>query len=114
VETLIVRDSASTPAEGKAKVRFINLAPDAPALDVIEGENTSLFSAQSFKDPSEFKEVNAATDSFAVKAAGTTDALVSADDINLLPGKFYTLIVRGFANPPAGNSNELSLEVINH
>jgi hypothetical protein len=114
VETLMVRDSASTPAEGKAKVRFINLSPDAPAMDVIEEESTALFSAQSFKDPSEFVEVDAATESFAVKAAGTTDELVSADDINLLPGKFYTLIVRGFVNPPAGNSNALSLEVINH
>jgi hypothetical protein len=114
LETLMVRDSASTPAEGKAKVRFINLSPDAPAMDVIEEESTALFSGQSFKDPSEFVEVNAATDFFAVNAAGTTDELVSADNIDLLPGKFYTLIVRGFANPPAGNSHALSLEVINH
>lgn len=114
VETLIVRDSASAPADGKAKVRFINLSPDAPALDVTEGENTSLFSAQTFKDPSDFVEVNATSDSFAVKAAGSSDELLSADDISLRPGGFYTIIVRGFANPPSGNNNGLSIEVVRH
>jgi hypothetical protein len=113
-ETLIVRDSASAPADGKAKVRFINLSPDAPALDVIEGENTPLFSAQVFKDPSDFVEIAAEVDSFAVQAAGTTDPLVSAKDLSLLPGRFYTIIVRGFTNPPSGNNNALSMEVIKH
>lgn len=114
VETLIVRDSASTPGEGKAKVRFINLSPDAPALDVIEGESTSLFSAQSFKNASDFVEVNATTDSFAVNAVGTTEELVSVKDVNLNSGGFYTIIVRGFANPPSGNTNGLNIEVIKH
>jgi hypothetical protein len=113
-ETLIVRDSASVPSEGKAKVRFIHLSPDAPALDVTEGEDTPLFSAQAFKDPSEFVEITTEVESFAVKATGTTDPLVSAKDLSLLPGRFYTIIVRGFANPPAGNSNSLSMEVIKH
>jgi hypothetical protein len=113
-ETLIVRDSASAPSDGKAKVRFINLSPDAPALDVIEGDSTTLFPAQSFKDPSAFLEINASVDSFTAKASGTTEPLMSAKDLNLLPGRFYTIIVRGFENPPSGNNNDLSIEVIRH
>lgn len=113
VETLVVRDSASTPASGKAKVRFINLSPDAPALDVTPGENeTPLFASQSFKQPSAFTEVNAENSSFDVKATGNTDVLVSVSDINLQPGRFYTIITRGFVNPPSGNNNALSIEVI--
>jgi hypothetical protein len=113
-ETLIVRDSASAPSDGKAKVRFINLSPDAPALDVVGGDSTALFSAQVFKSPSDFVEITPDVDSFAAKASGTTDALVSAKDLSLFPGRFYTIIVRGFANPPSGNNNALSIEVIKH
>ena len=113
VEALTVRDSASSPASGKAKIRFINLSPDANALDVISGEGADpLFAAQAFKQPSNFVELDAAESSFVIKPAGGTDELVSVSDINIQPGKFYTIIARGFANPPSGNNNELSLEVI--
>jgi|SRR5688572_8279410 len=112
VETLTVRDSASAPAEGKAKIRFINLSPDATSLDVSVNESTPLFTAQAFKQPSEFVEVDASASSFAVKTAGGSDELVSVSDINLRTGRFYTIIARGFAHPPSGNNNALSLEVI--
>lgn len=112
VEALTVRDSTSAPTEGKAKVRFINLSPDATSLDVTLNEGTSLFSGQAFKQPSDFVEIDADKSSFAVKAAGGSDASVSVSDLNLRPGRFYTIIARGFANPPSGNNNALSLEVI--
>lgn len=113
VEVLTVRDSASTPSTGNDKVRFINLSPDANAFDVTSSEGSALlFSAQAFKQPSDFIEVDAQESSFILKTAGTTDELVSVSDINLREGRFYTIIARGFANPPAGNNNALSLEVI--
>jgi hypothetical protein len=112
VETLTVRDSAGAPAEGKAKIRFINLSPDAASLDVSLNESTSLFTGQAFKQPSEFAEVDASESSFAVKTTGESDELVSVSDVDLRPGRFYTIIARGFANPPSGNNNALSLEVI--
>lgn len=113
VEALTVRDSASAPTEGTAKIRFINLSPDASALDVISNEGSGpLFAGQEFKKPSDFVEVDAEESSFGIIPAGGTDELVSVSDINIQPGKFYTIIARGFANPPAENTNELSLEVI--
>jgi len=113
VEALAVRDSASSPGSGKAKVRFINLSPDAPALDLSSTENSApVFTSQAFKKPSEFLEVDAKEYAFDVKTSGGTDSLVSVSDVELREGNFYTIIVRGFANPPAGNNNELSVEVI--
>jgi hypothetical protein len=113
VQALAVRDSATAPAAGKAKVRFINLSPDAASLDLASNENTTpMFTGQAFKQPSEFVEVDAENYSFDVKTSGQAEALVSVSDINLQPGKFYTIITRGFANPPAGNNNALSVEVI--
>lgn len=113
VEALTVRDSASAPSEGKAKVRFINLSPDAGALEVTpDGVESPLFEARDFKQPSNFVEVEAGSSSFVLVPAGGDDELVTVKDIELRPGRFYTIIARGFANPPAGNNNELSLEVI--
>ncbi len=113
VEALAVRDSASAPSEGKAKVRFINLSPDAGALEVsTNDEDSSLFDAGEFKQPSNFVEVDGGSSSFVLKSAGGSDQLVTVSDIALRPGRFYTIIARGFVNPPAGNNNKLSLEVI--
>lgn len=113
VETLTLRDSADAPGEGKAMIRFINLSPDANALDLsINDDTTPVFSAKEFKQPSEFTEIDASESSFVVKTAGGSEALVSVSDIDIRPGKFYTIIARGFANPPAGNNNALSVEVI--
>ena len=113
VEALTVVDSASAPAAGKAKIRFINLSPDAGAFDLTANEDTAaMFTGQGFKQASGFIEVDAAESSFVLKLAGGSDELVSVSDVELQDGKFYTIIARGFAAPPAGNNNELSLEVI--
>lgn len=113
LSTLIVEDNADTPATGKALVRFIQLSPDAPAVDFSVGEdNTPLFTNQQFKQATDFTEVTADTYSLAVKAAGGSDALVSVPEAELKSGGIYTVIVRGFTNPPSGNSNGLSIQII--
>lgn len=112
VEALLVVDSAATPGAGKAMVRFINLAPDAPAFDLTAG-TTAIFTGNKFKDASQFAEIDAATYTFDVKSAGgTTEALISASDVEILPGRFYTIITRGFVNPPTGNDHVLSVEIL--
>lgn len=113
VEALTVRDSTNAPSEGKAKVRFINLSPDAGSLEISSNdEGSSLFGPREFKQPSHFVEVDAASSSFVLSSAGSNDELVTVSDVELRSGRFYTIIARGFTNPPAGNNNELSLEVI--
>ena len=114
VEALLVLDSAAAPASGKAMVRFINLAPDAPAFDLTSGSDggSMLFSGNGFKGATAFQEVAADTYTFQVRNAGASDALISAEDVEILPGRFYTIITRGFVNPPNGNTNILSVEVL--
>ena len=57
----------------------------------------------------EFKEVNATTFSFDVKGG---DQELSSNEIQFVHGRYYTILVRGFAQPPAGNQNILSVEVL--
>jgi len=110
---LAVRDTADTPESGKAKIRFINLSPDASALDVlVKDTDDPLFVEQGFKDPSAFVEIEAAKTSLVLKANGGNEELVKVSDVDFRSGRFYTIIARGFVNPPAGNNNKLSVEVV--
>jgi hypothetical protein len=111
IETLVVQDSAATPASGKAMVRFVNLSPDAPAIDVASTDG-SLFTNTSFKQATAFRELDAKTYSFDVKSAASGEVLLTAKDVVVRPGGFYTIVTRGFAAPPAGNTNVLSVEVL--
>ena len=113
LEALLVVDSAGTPSTGKAMVRFINLAPDAPAYDLtLGGSETPLFVDKGFKGYTTFKEVEAGNLTVEVRSTGGSEAVLSAEDVEILPGRFYTIATRGFVNPPAGNNHVLSLEVI--
>jgi len=113
VEALLVVDSAGTPATGKAMVRFVNLAPDAPSFDVAaNGDTTPVFSNLSFKDATQYKEIDANIYDFQIRNSGASDAIVAAEDVEILAGRYYTIITRGFVNPPQGNTNILSVEVL--
>lgn len=112
VEALLVADSAASPAAGKAMARFVNLSPDAGAFDVTADGTTPLFVAQSFKQATQFREIDADTYTFAIKNAGGSDPIVSAADVDIIAGKYYTVITRGFVSPPEGNTNVLSVEVL--
>lgn len=57
-------------------------------------------------------EVDAGNITVEVKSAGADEGALSAKDVEILPGRFYTIIRRGFVNPPSGNNHVLSLEVI--
>lgn len=113
VQALLVVDSAAAPAAGKALIRFVHLSPDAPAFDVsIEGDSTTLFNGKSFKDATQFTEIDGGTYSFVMSNAGTGEAVLSAKDVEMVPGRYYSIITRGFKNPPQGNTHVLSLEVL--
>jgi hypothetical protein len=114
LETLIIADSSAAPETGKAMVRFVNLSPDAPAFDVVANSDHSnlLFQNTAFKGATEFQSIDAGSYTFDVKQAGTQTNAVSANKINIMPGGFYTIITRGFINPPTGNSNVLSIEIL--
>lgn len=113
-EFLVLSDETPQPAEGKAKVRFLNLSPDAPEVNLLEaGSETPLISGQSFKETSEFVEVDAKQHNFEIKlTSGGGDVLLTIPNADLRNGWSYTIIVRGFQTPPTGSNSVLSAEII--
>ncbi len=116
-DVLVLNDDTSEPATGKAKVRFLNLSPDAPEvnLDIAGTDSTgdsTLFASQSFKESSEFIELDAKLYDFKVKLASDENVLLSVPNATFQDGWTYTILVRGFRTPPGGSSSVLSAEVI--
>jgi len=111
-DMLVMNDDTTVPAEGKAKIRFLNLSPDAPELNLAEADaSTALFEGQAFKEKSEFIEVDAAGHNFVVKDKDG-NALLSMPNAVLIKGFSYTVIVRGFKQLPDGSTSVLSAELI--
>lgn len=112
IEPLVVVDSAAAPSTGKAMIRFVQLSPDAPSVNVTAKDGTALFPSTSFKQATDFKEIDAKSYSFDVKSEATGEVVLSSNEVALRPGGYYTIVTRGFANPPAGNTNVLSVEIL--
>ena len=113
VGLMILEDNAEAPAEGNALIRFLNLSPDAPQVDLaVEGETDELFSEKSFKEEAEFIEVTADNYDFEVRTSDGDMVTLSIPDVTLQSGWYYTIVVRGYETPPTGNSNELSAQIL--
>lgn len=112
IEALLVEDDLSTPAAGKAHVRFIHLSPDAPAVDITTNTGTVLFGNVAFKSGTAFTPLDAGTYNLQVRVAGTNTVALPLPGITLEAGKIYTVFARGFLVPPAGNTNALGAQII--
>jgi hypothetical protein len=108
---VLVTEDSGEPGEGQAMVRFLNLSPDAPAVRLdSSGTGAPLFDDQAFKEPSAFKAVDAGTYDFNVTTGGQT--LLEMPGTEVFAGRYYTIIVRGYQTPPAGNNHVLSSQVL--
>lgn len=112
IKALLLKDNTDVPATGKAKVRFVNLSPDLqPVTLTATGIEGNSFSNIAFQHASDFTDVTASEYDFTIRSTGG-QALLEMPDISLQPGWYYTILVRGYANPPLGSSSVLSAQVI--
>lgn len=116
IEYLLINDKVtSSPAAGKAKVRFLNLAPDATALDlVIEGE-TAKFENKAFKGYTEFTDVaenNTATLKLINRANGNA-VVATLNDVELKSGSIYSVWAKGLLTT-SETPQEIAIKVSKH
>ncbi|HEX6893416.1 MAG TPA: DUF4397 domain-containing protein [Chryseolinea sp.] len=110
---LILNDNSEAPESGKAKVRFVNLSPDGEAVLLkVKSESVALTEEKSFKEATDFFEVDANTFDFEVIGSSNSETKLQVPGVELQEGWFYTILVRGYTTPPAGNTNVLSAEVL--
>lgn len=94
LSSLVLEDNLSKPAPGKARIRFVHLSPDAPALDFSVGDDFTLASNIEYRRSTDYHEVDAETYSTRLKSH-RGEVIDMEQEITLDPGKTYTFWVKG-------------------
>ena len=95
----LVTDSISRPAPGMATVRFINVSPDAPAVDLAVKDSAAFVTNKAFKSFSSFiPKIGGKTYTFEIRRHGTNTVLTTLSGVTLNSGLVYTIWLRGLAN----------------
>lgn len=95
IEAIVLEDDLTSPATGKAHVRFIHLSPNAPAVDITTNTGAVVFPDYIFKEASAFTPLDAGTYNLEVRLAGTSTVVLDLPGINLSSGKIYTVFAKG-------------------
>ena len=110
IELVVYDDMLQAPAANHSMVRFINLSPDAPAID-INSEDNNFAEALEFKDATDFIEVESGT--YTITYSNNEEVTLYTDtDLTFHPGKIYTIYTKGYINPPVGSEEEFSTKRI--
>lgn len=109
---LFVQDDLKAPDADKAKVRFANLSPDAPALDLaINGQTTTLFAGKAFTDVTPFISIDPSDSyTFEIREGATVTATLPATKIE--KGRIYTLWAKGLKSKT--DSTKFGLSVLSN
>lgn len=93
---LLLADDFSNTSVEKAYVRFVNLSPDAPALDLhVKDATSNLISNKKYKEYSGFTEIEAGSKTFEIKENVSGTVKTTLESTNFVKGYFYTIIAGG-------------------
>jgi hypothetical protein len=99
---ILLTDTIQQPAANMATMRFVDLSPDAPAVDFVIKGSAALCTNRAYKGYSSFVAVTPkSNDTLEVVQHGTTTILASLPTVNLETGGVYTAGLYGFANNTA-------------
>jgi hypothetical protein len=94
----ILTDSISKPAAGKATLRFINVSPDAPAVDLAVKDSVAFVTNKGFKGFSPFiPKTGGQIYNFEIRQHGTNTVLATLSGVTLNSGLVYTIWLHGLA-----------------
>ncbi|TKC05912.1 DUF4397 domain-containing protein [Pedobacter frigoris] len=98
LDYLQITDDIKVPGTDKALIRFINLSPDASALNLSVKDGAAIATDKAYKSAGTFLEVDAKLYTFEIKDKATSAVKAELKDIDLKKGGIYTVIARGLLN----------------
>ena len=111
-QVLLLTDTLNKPTTGNATVRFVDLSPDAPAVDLAVQGGAVVVPNKLFKGYSSFIPVAAKSNyTFEVRQAGTSTVLATLSNVPLVSGSVYTIWFGGLATPTNSN-DKLSANIV--
>jgi hypothetical protein len=106
---VLLTDSLTQPATGKATIRFVNVSAGSGNVDLL-ADSTALISNEPYKGASVFTTVLGNSKyNFEVRATGSTTVLASLENIAIKNGGVYTIWYHGSTT---GTSPKLSADII--
>jgi len=98
-EIVLLTDTLNKPSAGNASVRFVNLSPDAPAVDLVVQGGAIISSNKSFKGYSSFVSIPGKSDyTFEIRKSGTNTVLATLPNVGIASGYVYTIWFHGLAS----------------
>lgn len=80
---------------GRSCVRFVNLSPNAPALNIGLSDGTKVFHDVSYKGITDYACIPAGTYTFIISPAGTDNVVLTVPNVKLDPNNYYTIYAVG-------------------
>jgi hypothetical protein len=93
-QTLLLSDDNRLPAWGKARVRFVNAAPNVGGVDVFV-QGAAQFNNIAFNNVGDYIELNGGTVTIEVRDHATQSVLLSVLNVNVIDGYVYTWFLMG-------------------
>lgn len=107
----IYPDNVDYPGINHSMLRFINLGPDAPEIDLyMDGE--LIAEAVEFTEATSFFSIDKGSYDIIITEHITGNVLYENNDIDLYGGRAYTMYTKGFVTPPSGSNDVFSSELI--
>jgi hypothetical protein len=94
---ILTEDDLGGPSAGKAKIRFVHAASDAPAVNFLVNDSL-LQTGTAYKSATEFKEMAAGTYTVKLNNATSGETAISRSNVVLEAGKIYTVVAQGLIN----------------
>jgi hypothetical protein len=112
-DLILLKDTISQPASGKATIRFVDASPDAGAVDLL-ANNTALVSNKAYKGASSFLPVtgNNTAYTFQVLKSGTNTVLATLSNVTIQNGNVYTVWLHGLA--AGSGTTALGVDILNN
>ncbi len=92
--SVVTNDNTSTPSDGQAKVRFVNLSSLVSSASVLLDNSSAISSNLLFGATSDFSTVAAGTHTFKAYSSANANVNVTTS-LNLQAGKVYTVYLTG-------------------
>lgn len=113
IELVTYKDSLEYPEPNHALVRFINLSPDAPAINInATGITETLATGVDFKEATPFISVQSGTHQLRYTNTETGTTLYTDTAVEFYPGRIYTIYTKGFITPPTGSNDTFSSKLL--
>jgi len=102
ITPILIEDDNTIPSLGQARVRFMHLSPDAPAVDIAVAGGPVLFANVAFGTVSDYVTVRGGAYDLQVRLAGTMMVVMTLPGVQLASDAVHTVCAIGLVagNPP--------------